>query len=82
MPMPGLQHITPEESAERRASVEACRADLALEGLVAPPEVQEFGEQFIRGELTANEYRQACFNHAKKLAKNPNWAPVTSPLPE
>lgn len=47
-----------------------------------PPVLRVLGEQFIRGELTPNEFRQACFAEAKKLAKNPDWQPVTGPVPE
>lgn len=74
--------ITPEESELRRASCAANQADLRLEGLELPPEVQALSELFIMGALTPNEFRQACFAYAKTLANNPNWQPVTGPLPE
>lgn len=77
-----LPAITPEESAARRESVYACRADLALEGLETPVELQELGKRFIKGELTPNDYRQACFDYAKQFVKNPDWKPSTGSLPE
>lgn len=71
-----------EELAERRLSISQCRNDLRLEGLAEPHEIQSLSEAFIRGELTPNSFRDACFEYAKTLAKDPSWTRQTGRLAE
>lgn len=74
--------ISKEEQEARRRAVIYHRADFRLEGIEEPPEITRLSDQFISGQLTPAQYREACFAFAKSLAAEPNWTPITGKLPE
>lgn len=53
--------------AARREAVYAARARLALDGIAAPPELEELGRQYIAGEPNLVDYQCLCREFGKRI---------------
>lgn len=57
-----------------------CQAGLALDGIEIPPELQAPSERFVQGELTRDEFSQACLTLIEQWAVEDRQAAAADPL--
>lgn len=51
--------VSPVERARRKASIDAARGSVRLEGFILSAEIEAINQRFIDGELTREEHIQA-----------------------
>ena len=71
--------LSPEELARRRMAISHFRVSFELEGYADLPELRVLEDDWAAGDLTDEEFRDACLQNAWERAPDKSWRPVSVP---
>lgn len=58
--------ITSEESAKRKHAIDFARGSCRFEGIILEPEIEDFNQLYIDGQMTGEQHHEAVFDFIEK----------------